>query len=114
MLRHVSRLLQDRVRPVDVCARFGGEEIVILCPRTGLDGARLLAERLREAVASAPLRHAGLDISVTASFGVASHPRTVGDSDALLGAADEALYSAKREGRNRVSVAAASSGVATS
>lgn len=114
VLRHVSRLLQDRVRPVDVCARFGGEEIVILCPRTGLDGARLLAERLREAIAAAPLRHDGLDIAVTASFGVASHPRTVPDSDALLGAADEALYAAKREGRNRVSVAAASAGVATS
>ena len=109
VLQHVSRLLQDRVRPVDVCARFGGEEIVILCPRTGLDGARLLAERLREAIAAAPLRHEGLDIAVTASFGVASHPRSVRDSDGLLGAADGALYAAKREGRNRVRSADASS-----
>lgn len=114
VLRHVSRLLQDRVRPVDVCARFGGEEIVILCPRTGLDGATLLAERLREAIAAAPLRHDGLEIAVTASFGVASHPRSVRDSDGLLGAADAALYAAKREGRNRVRSSNASSDVALS
>ena len=105
VLRHVTRLLRERVRPADLCARFGGEEIVILCPRTGLEGARLLAERLREAVAASPLRHGGLDITVTASFGVASHPRSVADSDGLLGAADEALYEAKRDGRNRVKVA---------
>ncbi|HEX6059200.1 MAG TPA: GGDEF domain-containing protein [Gemmatimonadaceae bacterium] len=105
VLRHVTRLLQERVRPADLCARFGGEEIVILCPRTGLDGARLLAERLREAIAASPMRHGGLDITVTASFGVASHPRSVGDSDGLLGAADDALYEAKRDGRNRVKVA---------
>jgi diguanylate cyclase (GGDEF)-like protein len=112
VLRHVARICRESVRPQDVCARFGGEEVVILCPRTGHQGARLAAERLRRAIASSPLRYDGLDIAVTASFGVASHPHGVPDSDGLLGAADEALYAAKRDGRNQVKVYSATSDVA--
>ena len=109
VLRHVARTLAEGVRTVDICARFGGEELAILLPQTPLSGASELAERLRRAIEGRPVIHEGATISVTASFGIAGYPETVPHGDALVSAADRALYLAKADGRNRVKLMPVSS-----
>lgn len=104
VLMEVAGLLQNAVRAVDVVARYGGEEFVIALPETGTEGATRFAERLREMVEAHPFsRGAQGTLHLTASIGVASFPsmgwETVED---FLAGADQALYRAKAEGRNRV------------
>ncbi|MBL9028650.1 MAG: diguanylate cyclase [Myxococcales bacterium] len=103
VLRHVAGILRAEARSMDLVARVGGEEFAILMPDTGLDEASVAAERLREAVAKDPLGKGGE--RVTASFGVAATSPGRAALDALLRAADDALYASKRGGRNRVSLA---------
>jgi diguanylate cyclase (GGDEF)-like protein len=105
VLRAVARMLADGVRGVDLCARFGGEEMAILLPQTTAVGAFELADRLRRRIAGRPIRHNESDITVTASFGVASYPDVVPVRDGLFQAADAALYNAKHDGRNCVKLA---------
>jgi diguanylate cyclase (GGDEF)-like protein len=105
VLRSVAQVLADGVRAVDVCARFGGEELAILLPQTTAVGAFELADRLRRRIAGRPVRVNETDIPVTASFGVASYPDVVRTRDLLFPAADAALYDAKRDGRNCVRLA---------
>jgi diguanylate cyclase (GGDEF)-like protein len=102
VLQSVAQTFQEGVRNVDTCARYGGEEIAVLLPQTSMDGARDFAERLRKAIESRVVIHGGREMSVTASFGVATYPDSVGAHDALFPTADRALYQAKAEGRNRV------------
>ena len=104
VLRHVARALADGVRTVDICARFGGDEIALLLPQTPLQGAAELGERLRRSIEERPVTHEGAVIHVTASFGIAGYPETVPHGDGLLNAADRALYLAKTNGRNQVRV----------
>ena len=107
VLSSVARALRDLSRDIDEPARYGGEEMAVILPQTDLEGASQLAERMREAVEE--LRVPRVDgeghLSVTASFGVASIPFSAGDKEALIAAADAALYRAKRAGKNRVAVA---------
>jgi diguanylate cyclase (GGDEF)-like protein len=84
-----------------LCARYGGEEIAILLPQTS-KGAMELAERLRQSLEARPIIHGGVEIRVTASFGVASYPVPVPYGDWLVMAADKAMYEAKADGRNCV------------
>jgi diguanylate cyclase (GGDEF)-like protein len=102
VLQSVAQAFQEGVRNVDTCARYGGEEIAVLLPQTSMDGARDFAERLRKAIESRVVVHGGREMSVTASFGVATYPDSVAAHDALFPTADRALYQAKAEGRNRV------------
>jgi diguanylate cyclase (GGDEF)-like protein len=102
VLRQVAQTFMEGVRTVDVCARFGGEEIAVLLPHTGLDGALELAERLRTAVETRVVQVGDTGIPVTASFGVATYPESVPSREGLFPAADKALYVAKGEGRNCV------------
>jgi diguanylate cyclase (GGDEF)-like protein len=102
VLRQVAKTLGDGVRAVDICARFGGEEIAILLPQTPVIGATELAERLRRSIADRPVNHEGTAIRVSASFGIAGYPETVPHGDWLFPAADKALYNAKADGRNCV------------
>jgi len=104
VLRHVARVLGDGVRTVDLCARYGGEEIAVLLPQTSQAGAAELAERLRTMLEARPAMHGGLHIPVTASFGVATYPTPVPYGDWIVAAADKALYEAKAAGRNCVRV----------
>jgi diguanylate cyclase (GGDEF)-like protein len=88
-----------------VC-RYGGEEFVLVLPDASLDGAAGRAEQLRVAVKQMRVAHNGLTLGpITVSIGVAVFPEHGANGEALLKAADAALYEAKREGRDRVSVA---------
>jgi diguanylate cyclase (GGDEF)-like protein len=107
VLKGIAKTMQDAVRAVDVCARFGGEEIAILLPQTTLGGAVELADRLRKAVAAKPFGALGEEIPVTVSCGVACYPEGVITKEALFAAADRALYEAKSAGRNCVKSASA-------
>jgi diguanylate cyclase (GGDEF)-like protein len=105
VLRGVAEQLARRVRAVDSCARYGGEELALLLPRTDLEGAAELAERLREAVAGHRVTWEGKQLEITISCGVAAFPRCARSATELLAAADRALYAAKSAGRNRVRAA---------
>lgn len=105
VLKAVAGVFKETVRNVDICARFGGEEIAVLLPSTPLSGAVELAERLRVVLEGRTIRHSAREIRVTASFGVAAYPDTGRVWDGLFAAADRALYEAKREGRNCVRAA---------
>jgi diguanylate cyclase (GGDEF)-like protein len=102
VLREAARRLTAGTRASDVLARFGGEEFLLVAPGTPADAARSLAERLRAALASAPVETDKGVVAVTASFGVAVADGDQVDATALLAAADRALYNAKHAGRDRV------------
>jgi diguanylate cyclase (GGDEF)-like protein/PAS domain S-box-containing protein len=102
VLKHFAQLVRNALRKIDIAGRVGGEEFAIILPGTGSAGAQRFAERLREAVASIPLVQDGKTISVTVSIGVATMgPPDSNGEDTLL-RSDEALYRAKKNGRNRV------------
>jgi len=104
LLRCLAASLMEAQREETVCARYGGEEFVLLLPETDRQGARVHAERLRRAVEglSLPGREKQPLGLITASLGVACFPEDGRDPASLVRCADEALYRAKGEGRNRV------------
>jgi diguanylate cyclase (GGDEF)-like protein len=102
VLREFAGLMNDVVREGDTAGRWGGEEFALVLPDADLDGAALVAERLRVALAEKTiLSPEGAPLHVTVSVGVAAYPEA-GDRSSLVEAADGALYRAKREGKNRV------------
>jgi diguanylate cyclase (GGDEF)-like protein len=105
VIKGLGRILKETKRATDVVARFGGEEFVVLCDQTDAQGAHLLAERVREVLATTVFPTSIGPLSVTASIGVASWPQGDGSWEALFKAADEALYESKRGGRNRTTMA---------
>jgi len=102
-LRFLSDVLRGELRAVDTAARYGGEEFAVILPQADLDGARAVAERLRSRLEATDVPGIG---TVTASFGVATFPVHAAQPAALVSVADQALYAAKRAGRNRVAVPA--------
>ncbi len=102
VLKEVARLIQQRIRRDEVLARYGGEEFAVILPETALDGARALAEGLRERIDQSRFVFQGEVIHVTMSIGVAILLDTDRTSMDLIQRADEKLYEAKRGGRNRV------------
>lgn len=101
-LQHVSALLKNALRDVDHLARFGGEEFVVLMPDASRVDAEPVAERLRTLLASKPLAHEGIEVSLSVSIGIAEWRGADDNSPALLQRADAALFQAKVQGRNRV------------
>ena len=98
--------MRSALRAEDSAARYGGEEFVVLLAPCSLPQARLLAERVREAVAATPVPLPdGSTALLTVSLGVAVSSISGFDLDQLLSDADDALYRAKRGGRNRVELA---------
>jgi two-component system cell cycle response regulator len=109
VLRELAARTIDSVRSVDLAARWGGEEFVVVMPETDLANAAAVAERLRLAVANEPfaVRASGEKLAVTISVGVAAAIAGGDHRDRLLKRADDALYSAKSGGRNRVIIRSA-------
>lgn len=98
----VGDLLKDRLRKSDVIARYGGEEFTILLLNTDRDGGVEIAETLRKALEEARYPHGQEEISLTASFGVATFAADAVSWEGLMARADKALYCAKAQGRNKV------------
>ncbi len=102
--------MKSMLRSQDTVARWGGEEFMVLLPDTGLEGACVAAEKIRRRIAVAPYYAAAREIRITASFGVACFDGR-GDFVRLVKAADEALYEAKKQGRNQIRMVLSADGV---
>ncbi|MET0878850.1 MAG: sensor domain-containing diguanylate cyclase [Tardiphaga sp.] len=100
VLQAVVGEIRQELRPSDFVARLGGEEFVIALPDTDLDGARALAERIREKIAGTVIHRQSQQIRVTASFGIVIHAGATEQWASTLERADAALYLAKQRGRN--------------
>ncbi|HKQ98896.1 MAG TPA: GGDEF domain-containing protein, partial [Candidatus Polarisedimenticolia bacterium] len=111
-LVEVGAVVRETVRTIDVVARFGGDEFTVILPQTDRQGARVIAERLRERIAAARYLMAyGIDVHLTASLGIATYPEDGRTGDDLLACADRAMYRAKEAGKDRVAAGAASGAV---
>ena len=104
VLRLVANILTNKCRSTDFVTRFGGEEFVILMPSTTSEEAHQAVDKIRQSIEQSPFNFHGKSVTITMSFGVAQISET--DSiESLFDRADKALYSAKKNGRNRVEVA---------
>ncbi len=103
VLKRLSELLIRETRAIDRVCRYGGEEITVILPESDLEAASNMAERMRAAVEVLPFGiETGASISITVSIGVASFPAHADNAQALVAAADAAMYAAKQGGRNQV------------
>lgn len=102
VLHYIAGFLGDRIRRGDVLCRYGGEEFVIFMPNAPLESALQRAESWRNEIANTFIEYEGLHLKTSFSAGVAGFPLHGSTSDAILNAADKALYQAKDGGRNRV------------
>jgi len=102
VLQEVVRRVTSTVRAYDTVGRYGGEEFLIVAPSSGAEGILRLSERVRLAIEATPIKMDALEISVTVSLGLAvSSEAAPLDPELMLSTADEALYRAKADGRNR-------------
>lgn len=104
VLREFAARLKRNTRGIDLACRLGGEEFVVIMPETDLQRACQVAERVRRCIAATAfeISRSGQEIAVTASVGVAALERPEDNAETIFKRADQALYCAKREGRNRV------------
>lgn len=104
VLQRLSTLCINTLRNVDLFGRWGGEEFAALLPETDIEGASIIAERLRKIIADNVLTYNDQKISFTVSIGIAQYKDGETTLEAPLGRADSATYDAKKAGRNRISV----------
>jgi diguanylate cyclase (GGDEF)-like protein len=104
LLKSLSQILRENIRENELVGRYGGEEFIMVMPNVDRDGALMAAERIRKLIAGTPFEHAEKQPSgsVTVSGGVSVWPMDGDDVETLMRHADDALYEAKRAGRNRV------------
>ena len=105
-LVEVGRVLKSTVRLIDIVARFGGDEFTVILPQTSPEGARTIAERIRERIGETRfLATYGIDVHITASIGISSFPDHGRTKDDLIARADQAMYVIKGSGKNGVALA---------
>ena len=102
VLREVGESIRKNLRHFDVASRYGGEEFVAYLPETAPEEAFVATERLRQILADHVFEHQGRDVRLTISMGISHFPEDGRELEPLVQAADERLYRAKREGKNRV------------
>lgn len=103
VLSSLARVIQANVREIDICARYGGEEFMVILPQTHFTGSLSVAERVWRAASAKPFEHGSARHSLTISVGISFYPnKNVHGVEQLIAFADEALYQAKRSGRNRI------------
>lgn len=105
VLLKISEILKAHSRESDILCRFGGEEFLLVMPRMTPEQAQKKTDEIRQTIANTAIVHAGVTLKVTISSGVAGYPAHAHGIDTLLKLADDALYEAKKGGRNRVNVA---------
>lgn len=104
MIQMVAQLCRDTFRASDILGRYGGDELVVMMPETGVDSGHIAAERLRAAIANSTLIEGGQSVSVSISIGIAELTPAIGNLDQLVDCADQALYQAKGLGKNQIVV----------
>jgi two-component system cell cycle response regulator len=104
VLREFATRIRKSIRGIDLACRYGGEEFVVVMPETDMAVGTIVAERLRRRIASEPfsIQQGGGSIEVTISIGIATLDTADDNATSVLKRADQALYRAKRDGRNRV------------
>jgi diguanylate cyclase (GGDEF)-like protein len=102
VLKTVADLMKQSFRKTDLLYRYGGEELVMIMPETNIEGALVPVQRLRRMVEEYDFEYNGVKAKVTASIGLTQNYQNLSSSAEILKSADEALYRAKEEGRNRV------------
>ena len=107
LLKLTTHGIRRQLRDTDVPARYGGDEFILLLPETNAEGARELGERIRRMIAERALRTENAEIRTTVSIGIASFPDHGDDLKGVLNKADQAMYTSKKSGRNRVTLFAA-------
>ena len=102
ILKLVTVNLVETLRKIDIVSRYGGDEIIVLLPETDLERARTVADRLREAISASKLKLPQGIVRITASLGIASMGMCSPDLHHMVQCADQALYEAKKAGRDQV------------
>lgn len=101
VLKGVARILREKARDTDVVARYGGEEFVMVMPETDAQGAKVIAERIREAIMAEVFQTEMGPLKITMSLGISTFPDSGLEKQALIELSDQCLYHAKRNGRNQ-------------
>jgi diguanylate cyclase (GGDEF)-like protein len=104
VLKEMARVIKENIREIDFMGRYGGEELSVVFTETDTREARYACERIRRAIESKSLRVYDEELKVSISLGLSTFPEHALEAGALIEKADEALYQAKKEGRNRVCV----------
>ncbi len=102
VLKHIAKHLENAVRPSDVVGRYGGEEFLIGLPGCSPENAHTIADRMRSALHDTPFKMDETDIPLSVSVGVAARSQQTDDLEGLIKLADQAMYAAKKQGRNQV------------
>jgi diguanylate cyclase (GGDEF)-like protein len=102
ILKEVARAIRENTRQIDLSARYGGDEFVIVLDETDKKEAGLIAERIRASIANHNFKAYDEDLKVSVSIGIAVFPENGKEADVLINHSDQALYKAKASGRNKV------------
>lgn len=103
VLEELSTILKRITRKIDIAARYGGEEFAIILPETDIEGAKLLGNRINDQVREMVIEEEGLELKITVSIGAAAYNKEITQKD-LINNADQALYRAKTEGKDKVCI----------
>jgi diguanylate cyclase (GGDEF)-like protein len=105
LLIELGKVLREQVRSCDYCFRYGGDEFIVVLGGANLEGSKIAAERIRQAVEAKAFQVEGHSINLTVSIGLASYPNHANSAVSLIQIADQAMYYGKRKSRNIVFVA---------